>query len=277
MPDTVHCSTHGETPKAYVCVHLTGESTGLGFNREDSSEENPFPDAWCDACEVLQASHGGWDSVPDDEQKIVLVCSECYERSRIRNTKPSVTLDDLASLRWKCGNCEEWHIGPCLDFGFSEPYYWNKDYDKASRWTNLVPQGIKHPRKTFLDANFCSIDGEYSFVRGVIHLPIIGAAESFCWGVWGSLSRENFETLLRVDDDPKSVDFPPMFSWLSSAISDYPDTLNLKMYAHIQEPGTRPHFRLERSDHPLSLEYHHGITPERVKEIMLRRLPANES
>jgi hypothetical protein len=68
-----------------------------------------------------------------------------------------------------------------------------------------------------------------------------------------------------------------MFSWLSSQISEYPDTLNVKMFAHIQEPKNRPHFRLERSDHPLSLEYHHGISPERVKEIMLRRLPAIEA
>jgi hypothetical protein len=44
------------------------------------------------------------------------------------------------------------------------------------------------------------------------------------------------------------------------------------MYAHIQEPGMRPHFRLEPTDHPLAQEYHHGITPEHVKEIMLRRL-----
>jgi hypothetical protein len=73
---------------------------------------------------------------------------------------------------------------------------------------------------------------------GIINLPIIGTAESFRWGVWGSLSRENFERLLMMDDDPGCVDLPPMFSWLSSQISEYPDTLNLKMFAHIQEPET---------------------------------------
>ena len=38
-------------------------------------------------------------------------------------------------------------------------------------------------------------------MRGIIHPPIIGAAETLHWGVWGSLSRENFETLLKMDDD----------------------------------------------------------------------------
>jgi hypothetical protein len=274
VPDTVQCDVHGETPQTFVCVHLKGESSGLGFNREDPTEDNPFPDAWCGDCEIIRAAHGGWDDIPDGLCKIVLLCSECYERARIRNTRPSITFDDLSALRWKCSNCDEWHTGPCLDFGFSEPYYWNKNLERASRWSNLIPRKLKKPGPTFLDLDYCSINGESFFVRGLIHLPIIGVAESFRWGVWGSLSRQNFETLLKMDDDPKRADLPPMFSWLSSQIADYPKTLNLKMYAHIQEPGTRPHFRLERGDHPLSLEYFHGVSPERVKEIMLRGLPA---
>jgi hypothetical protein len=66
-----------------------------------------------------------------------------------------------------------------------------------------------------------------------------------------------------------------MFSWLSTQIPEYPNTLNLKMYAHIQETSLRPHFMLE----PLSRQYHKGITgitQERVKEIMLARLRGNE-
>jgi hypothetical protein len=277
VPETVHCDTHGDTPQAFACVHLTGESFGLGFNSGEPSEESPCPDAWCDDCEIIRAAHDSWDEVPEELCKIVLLCTECYERSRIRNTRPSVTFDDLSSLRWKCASCDEWHGGPCLDFGFEEPHYWNKSHERASRWTNLIPRGLKKPSRTFLDSDYCSIDGESFFVRGLIHLPIIGAADSFCWGVWGSLSRANFESLLEASETSGHVDLPPMFSWLSSQIPEYPDTLNLKMYAHIQEPGTRPHFRLERGDHPLCVEYHHGITPERVREIMLRRLPALES
>jgi hypothetical protein len=77
-------------------------------------------------------------------------------------------------------------------------------------------------------------------------------------------------------DDPKRVELPPMFSWLSNSIPDYPETLNLQMYAHIKELGERPTFELEPTDHPLSVEYYEGITPERVKEIMMRRLDMPE-
>jgi hypothetical protein len=270
--DTVHCASHGETAQTFVCVHLKGDSSGLGFNSEEIDDENPFPDAWCDNCEIIRAAHNGWSDEAQELVKIALLCSVCYERARIRNTRPTVTLDDLASLRWKCGDCEEWHTGPALDFGFSEPYYWGKEHAKSSRWTNLIPRGIKKPSKTFLDSDYCAINGEDFFVRGLIQLPIIGTGETFCWGVWGSLSRQNFEALLKTDEKAERVDLPPMFSWLSSQIPEYPDTLSLKMHAHIQEPSSRPLFRLEPSEHPLAQEYHHGITPERVKEIMLRRL-----
>jgi hypothetical protein len=274
MADTIQCETHGESQEAYVCTHLTGDAPGLGFKSDEPDDENPFPDAWCDDCEIIRTAHDGWNEESEKLTKIVLICSGCYERARIRNTRPTVTLDDLASLRWKCGSCDEWHTGPCLDFGFAEPAYWGKEQEKESRWTNLIPRVIKKPKKTFLDLDYCAINDESFFVRGVIHLPIIGTAESFRWGVWGSLSRENFETLLKRDEDPKRTQLPKMFSWLSCQIPEYPSTLNLKMYAQIQELGARPHFELEPTDHPLAHEYFHGISPERVREIMLRRLPS---
>ena len=59
VSETVHCDTHGETQQAFVCEHLTGESFGLGFNRNDATDENPFPDAWCDNCEIIRAAHDG--------------------------------------------------------------------------------------------------------------------------------------------------------------------------------------------------------------------------
>jgi len=126
-------------------------------------------------------------------------------------------------------------------------------------------------RGEFLDDNFCAINNEHFFVRGIISLPIIGSSENFRWGVWGSLSRQNFERLLKTNSDPKRAELPAMFSWLSTQIREYPDTLSLRMYAHAQ-PKNRPEFELESTDHPLAQEYHHGVTPERVREIMLRRL-----
>ena len=99
--DTVHCDIHGETEQAFVCTHLSVGAVGLGFNRNEPDVENPFPDAWCDECEQIRATHDGWNKESEGRTKIVLLCSGCYEHARIRNTRPSVTLEDLGSLRWK--------------------------------------------------------------------------------------------------------------------------------------------------------------------------------
>ena len=275
MPNKMQCPTHGECQESFVCTHLLGEAVGLGFNRNEPTQEDPFPDAWCDDCEVIRAAHNGWSEQSEKLTKVSLLCSKCYERARIRNTHTSISLDDLAGFRWKCGSCEEWHSGPCLDFGYEAPYYWSKENEEASRHARLLPNWGKGRRETFLEEDFCAIEGRDFFLRGLIHLPIIGSGETLCWGVWGSLSEENFETFLVKGDDPTRVELPHMFSWLSTQIPEYPDTLNLKMYAHIQKPDWRPIFALQITDHPLAQEYHHGITPERVKEIMLGRLGDN--
>jgi hypothetical protein len=276
MSKGVQCATHGESQETFVCTHLLGEVAGLGFNRDEPTPENPFPDAWCDDCELIRSAHGGWNDESQKLLKISLLCAGCYERSRIRNTRTSVTLDDLADLRWKCGSCEEWHIGPCLDFTYDSPYYWLEEHEKANEEARLRPGWNEERPKTFLDEDFCAIEDHDFFVRGIIHLPIIGTAETLRWGVWGSLSRDNFQTVLKMNDDPKRVELPAMFSWLSTQIPEYPDTLSLKMYAHIEEVDWRPSFELEPFDHPLSQEYHNGITAQRVKQIMMGRLRETE-
>lgn len=267
MSRRVECAKHGQSEETFVCAHLLGDAVGLGFNRDEPTPEEQFPDAWCDDCELIRSAHGGWDDESEKLVKISLLCAGCYERSRIRNTKTSVTLDDLRTLLWKCHSCEQWHTGPCLDFSHDAPYYWRKEYEDNGE--------IGRPR-SFMNHDFCSIEDHDFFIRGVIHLPIIGTAETLRWGVWGSLSRGNFERLIEVNDDPKRVELPPMFSWLSTKIPEYPDTLNLKMYAHIQEVNCCPVFELDPSLHPLAEEFRKGINPERVKQIMLRRVRGSQ-
>jgi hypothetical protein len=275
MAQKIQCVSHGEREQAFVCSHLLGETAGLGFDRNEPTDNDPFPDAWCDDCELIRAAHNGWNDQSEKLVKISLPCSGCYERARIRNTRTLITLGDLADLRWRCGRCEEWHTEPCLDFSYDAPHYWSEENATENRSANLLASRSGKASKTFLDNNYCAIHDQDFFIRGIIHLPIVGSAETLRWGVWGSLSRENFETLRERHDEPDRTSLSALFSWLSNRIPEYPDTLNLKMYAHIQEAGTRPNFELEPTDHPLSKEYHRGVTPERVKEIMMQRLSQN--
>lgn len=271
MTEKIQCDFHGDADKTYVCEHLLGDSAGLGFNRGDPTAGEPYPDAWCDNCEIIRAAHGGWNAESEKLTKISLLCSGCYTQVRIRNTRTDITLDDLASLRWKCGSCDEWHHGPCLDFTYDSPHYWSDEYENSRLKQPSISESGNDSGKYFLDEELCQIGSDY-FVRGLIRLPIVGTDQHLVWGVWGSVSRENFRLLLENERSSKPGKLPEMFSWLSTQIPEYPDTLRVKMYAHFGKPGERPTFEIEPTEHLLSKEYHEGILPDRVKQIVLSRL-----
>jgi hypothetical protein len=66
----------------------------------------------------------------------------------------------------------------------------------------------------------------------------------------------------------------PFFGWFSVRLPGYPDTLNLKVMAHLRDDRMRPWFELEESEHPLSLEYRRGISAERLQQIYEANLHA---
>jgi hypothetical protein len=130
-------------------------------------------------------------------------------------------------------------LGPASILVTIHPYYWLDEHEKAS----LLPSWSENRRKTFLDEDYCAIEDHDFFVRGIIHLPIIGAAETLRWGVWGSLGRENFDTLLKMDDDSKRIELPPdvfLVKHSDSRISRYAELENVRPHPR---PGIAAAFR----------------------------------
>ncbi|MFE3286272.1 DUF2199 domain-containing protein, partial [Streptomyces sp. NPDC059233] len=92
--------------------------------------------------------------------------------------------------------------------------------------------------------------------------------EVFSWGVWVSLSRENFSRAADLWDRPGREAEDPYFGWLTTDLTVYPTTtLNLKTNVHTRPVGERPFVELEPTDHPLAVEQRTGITLDRVREI----------
>jgi hypothetical protein len=63
MGKKMQCVIHGERDETFVCSHLLGATIGLGFNRNEPTTDKPFPDAWCNDCELIRAAHNGWNEV----------------------------------------------------------------------------------------------------------------------------------------------------------------------------------------------------------------------
>lgn len=121
---------------------------------------------------------------------------------------------------------------------------------------------------SMLSSDQCVIEAQQFFVKGMIEIPVISSDRVFSWGVWVSLSRDNFARALNVWETPGRESEPPYFGWLTTSLSIYlPNTLNLKTNLHTRKVGQRPFVELEPTDHPLAVEQRTGVTLDRVREI----------
>jgi hypothetical protein len=112
-----------------------------------------------------------------------------------------------------------------------------------------------------MGSDMCVIRGESFFIRGLIRVPIIGDDRHFEWGVWVSLSEENFLRTGDLWETEGREDSEPMFGWLSTALPTFDEsTLHLKTMAHTQPVGLRPLIEVEPTQHQLAIEQRDGVT-----------------
>jgi hypothetical protein len=83
---TVHCGRHGDNREAFMCKHLLHHSR-LGFFSDPEEPDNPYPDAWCPACEQERIDHGAAGEFNSDYARanFALVCGECYKEIKAKN------------------------------------------------------------------------------------------------------------------------------------------------------------------------------------------------
>ncbi len=153
-----------------------------------------------------------------------------------------------------CRSCGRTHDGLPFSYGSDAPAYWSSGFAADDR--------------SILDQELCVIRAEHYFVRARLVIEVTDAEDDFDWGVWVSLSRENFRRVYEMWESPDRAAEPPYFGWLSTELPAYPvSTLNLRTNLHTMPPGERPLVELEPTGHPLAVEQRTGITVARVQEI----------
>ena len=86
--------------------------------------------------------------------------------------------------------------------------------------------------------------------------------------MWVSLSASDYQRFSVLFDDRTRQPGESFFGWLCTPLMVYPDTLLLKTYVHVQRWPERPIVELEPTQHPLALDYQHGISIERALELV---------
>lgn len=93
----IECPVHGSNHGTYICSHLMNDPLQPWFC-DYPAEDNPWPDAWCGACEEVFQTEGEWNENNEDDVDIRLVCSRCYDDQKGSSVAP---LMEAASERWE--------------------------------------------------------------------------------------------------------------------------------------------------------------------------------
>lgn len=159
-----------------------------------------------------------------------------------------------------CSCCGSFHPDVPMNHSAGAPEVW-------------TPELADDP-DSVLSSDQCVIRGEHFLVRGNIEIPVHDAPEPFSWGVWVSLSRDNYARAVRLWETPGRESEPPYFAWLCTSLPMYEDTTTLKTNLHTRPVGTRPFIEVEPTGHPLAVEQREGVTMARVREIAALLNPA---
>jgi len=119
-----------------------------------------------------------------------------------------------------------------------------------------------------LDEDFCCIDRESFFVRSVLIFPVKCVSDTFEWGTWSSLSKENFERYLRSFEDFDQSKLGPMFSWFCSRLPGYGMTGSLRTQLVPQDNRQRPLVEFYPDEtHQIAIDQREGITIDKAIEL----------
>lgn len=162
---------------------------------------------------------------------------------------------------WTCKCCGKQQSGLPLDFFSSAPTPWHS-----------LPEDQRNAPGNRLDEDLCMIGNTEYFVRGCVEIPIVDHDETFVWGLWTSVTEDNFKRVL----DLWAADVenePPMSGQLCNNVTFYPPTIGLSTSIRLRNNNQRPKITLEPTDHPFAVDQRKGVTLAKVKEIVAMLSP----
>jgi len=132
-----------------------------------------------------------------------------------------------------------------------------------------------------LSADFCALDRERFFLRGLLPIPVNGRSDPYRIGVWAEITLRVYQRIYELWSDPDQAREPRMAATLANELPLQPSlSSGLALSIQLTGPTTRPHYFIEVVDHPLYAEQHAGIDEHRALEYSDRargvRGPMNE-
>jgi len=119
----------------------------------------------------------------------------------------------------------------------------------------------------FLSEDFCIIEGENFIVRAVLQFYVEGLDKEFGFGVWSSLSEENFNAYLENFDTGLDEAGPEWSSWFCSDLTYFGKTVGEKAWVIPQPNRQRPMIQFMDKTSVLDRAHHVGLAASALIEI----------
>ncbi len=129
----ITCQEHGAATTTYVCSHLATNPVQR-WHSARASGDNPWPDAWCNACNATFLREGEWNDRNADALDLRILCNHCYEGA---SAKSIARLDAAQSKAWQelLSHChEELSVKQEAlkrEYSLTRHKRWDRDQDRA--------------------------------------------------------------------------------------------------------------------------------------------------
>jgi hypothetical protein len=121
----------------------------------------------------------------------------------------------------------------------------------------------------FLSEDFCVLDGEHFMVRSILEFPIQGLDQSWSFGCWTSLSKENFDKYVESFDIGLLDDEGPWFGWLCNGLKGlYTDDPSIPLDVYPQPGRQRPRLIALDDDNPIARAQREGLSGDDLLAIL---------
>lgn len=149
-------------------------------------------------------------------------------------------------MKFRCGSCGRDHTG-LPEIAYSYPFYY------------FTVPAEDRDRRCDTTTEYCIIDNEDRFIRGVLSIPIRETEQCYSIGAWMSVSERNLNAYLAFQR-AECVEPPWMTGYLSNELEGFPSCLELVVGTQPTAPERRPLLTISPGSHPLGKLQSWGIT-----------------
>ena len=157
-----------------------------------------------------------------------------------------------------CATCGQLHDHLPRDIGYRRPDPYLE-----------LPEAERE-RRAYEDDDLCTIDGDTFMIRCILYLPIGADEGQFGWGVWASVSEDDYYGYLDAWDNDIEDEMPPFVGQIANEIAPYPGSRGLDVTVKTCSGGQRPRLTVVSDSHPLGVDQRQGITVEQWHKIVER-------